>query len=365
MTTCSRKNDQGRAGIKHLFAILVSCALAPTSFAREPDRHPIKQKTATGYRYGYIDHLGHVVIAPRFEDALAFRDRLGAVKIAGKWGSVDETGKLVLPAASSEPLFFSDGLAASKRTRNMCGVFSYVDSAGKTAIPEQPGVDPTPFSNGLATVRSSKKFGYIDKSGKFAIPVQPDWEEWDSFSENLAPVKIKGKWGFINKNGRLVIPALFGPPITYQPSGVCLIGEVYDPLLFSEKLAAVSSGTKSGYIDWSGQFVIKPQFDAALPFSEGLARVKVKDKWGFIDKAGKFVVHPQFELAAAFSEGLAAVQQKSQWGFIDKSGRFVIEPRFESGGEFQSGLAEIQVSRGIRVYIDTQGRTIWDSPYSN
>jgi len=37
----------------------------------------------------------------------------------------------------------------------------------------------------------------------------------------------------------------------------------------------------------SGEFVINPQFDFALPFSEGLAVVKIGDRVTYIDKNGR------------------------------------------------------------------------------
>jgi hypothetical protein len=50
-------------------------------------------------------------------------------------------------------------------------------------------------------------------------------------------------------------------------------------------------GGKWGYIDRTGKFIIRPQFDEALnmEFSNGLARVKIDGKWGYINKTGKFV----------------------------------------------------------------------------
>ena len=45
----------------------------------------------------------------------------------------------------------------------------------------------------------------------------------------------------------------------------------------------------------TGKLVILAQFDEAHSFSQGLAAVKVGSKWGFIDKSGKFVIQPQFD----------------------------------------------------------------------
>lgn len=42
---------------------------------------------------------------------------------------------------------------------------------------------------------------------------------------------------------------------------------------------------KWGYIDKSGEFIIKPKFDDALDFCDGVAPVEVDDKYGYIVKS--------------------------------------------------------------------------------
>jgi hypothetical protein len=71
-------------------------------------------------------------------------------------------------------------------------------------------------------------------------------------------------WGFINKTGAFVIKPQF---------------QAADPDGFSDGLALACQG-KCGYIDRDGTFAIKPQFNGADPFSEGLAPVQINGKWG-------------------------------------------------------------------------------------
>lgn len=93
-----------------------------------------------------------------------------------------------------------------------------------------------------------------------------------------------------------------------------------------KELSPVETGGKLGYIDRSGNIVIKAQFDPAWRFSEGLARVKIGGKCGYIDKSGKIVIKPQFDEAGDFSKGRAGVKIGGKWGYwvyIDKSGKYV------------------------------------------
>ena len=102
---------------------------------------------------------------------------------------------------------------------------------------------------------------------------------------------------------------------------------------FSDGLACVTNSRLStvearwGYIDKTGRFVIKPQFDwdGVLDFSEGLASVRTRNKWSYVDKTGKFVITPQFDDASNFSEGLAGVVIGDKSGYINRTGQIVIE----------------------------------------
>src|SRR5579862_394911 len=47
-------------------------------------------------KWGYIDEKGKIVIEPTFESAANFTEGLAAVKANGKYGYIDRTGKFVI-----------------------------------------------------------------------------------------------------------------------------------------------------------------------------------------------------------------------------------------------------------------------------
>lgn len=299
-------------------------------------------------KVGYIDSTGKVVIQPGFTRGERFSEGVAAVQIDNSAGYVNYQGEIVIKLKSWSPLSkmrLSEGLAA---------VESLVDTKSGPA----------------------HRTGYIDKRGEFVI--QPQFVQAFPFKEGRAIISDKdsstrARYGFIDKSGETVIP------IQYV--------RVSD---FSEGLAMVmveqNAGNKIGYIDKNGNYIIKPIFDDIyiLPmeeafiyeassgteglFSEGLASVKMNGKWGYIDRTGQFVIRPQFAHAGIFKEGLAPAAIKNgrrpKYGFIDRTGRFVISPQFDGVREFDNGLASVFVfnSRGEfdkAGYIDKSGKYIW------
>ncbi len=91
-----------------------------------------------------------------------------------------------------------------------------------------------------------------------------------------------------------------------------------------------------GYIDKEGHFAINPQFhrpmadgfnqEEACSFNQGLAAMKVGRAWGYINVQGVFVIRPQFDLALPFEGPLAEVRLAGKTGYIDKTGRYVWRP---------------------------------------
>ena len=78
---------------------------------------------------------------------------------------------------------------------------------------------------------------------------------------------------------------------------------------FSEGLAPVGVGAKTGFIDREGRVVVEPLFDTAQSFADGLAPVRVNHKWGYVDRLGRMVIDPTYESAAPFSDGVACVRR--------------------------------------------------------
>ena len=93
--------------------------------------------------------------------------------------------------------------------------------------------------------------------------------------------------------------------------------------VFQGVLVVIKRDGKYGFIDNSGNEVVKCKYDGALGFSDGLSAVKLNGRWGYIDNKGNEVIAFKYDGADNFSGGLAKVELDGKLGLIDKNGRVV------------------------------------------
>lgn len=274
------------------------------------------------HKWGFIDKTGKVVIPATFDDVARdtyggfiwpsrrpfhnFSEGLCAVRIGPKWGFIDKTGKLVIPAK--------------------------FDTAGA-------------FCEGLACVREGKKLGYVNKTGAYVIPLQFDWPNIEDhtdtpdldfskeiiskyeFGDGLAPASIGGKWGYIDKQGKFVVqprymectPFLNGIGSSHNVGGLVLFDN-------TGKVISDLKGTVHSYAEDVSIKMVSPITD-------------IQHRFVYVNKQGEQVIPTEFADAREFSEGLACVapipfaaNENQAYGYIDHTGKLVIPAGFYVSG---------------------------------
>ena len=270
------------------------------------------------------------------------------VRKGGKWGYIDNTGKMVV-----EPQFFLadrfyEDLAMVVDQKKKVG---YINHEGKFAI-EAKFDGGGPFSEGFAAMYMNKKAGIIDKTGK--VVLEPKFHRIGRFHEGLAVAVVATQLrdrvvydcGYIDYHGKVVIYPQFESACT----------------AFSEGLAGVRKlGQLWSFIDTKGNTAIKPAYFALGQFGEGIAGASSENsRWGFIDKSGNWSITPRYEQVGYFSEGrcTAIGPGGKLWGYIDKTGGFVIKQQFAFAEPFRDGIAIVQVGNKFG-YIDRDGKYVW------
>lgn len=232
------------------------------------------------------------------------------------------------------------------------------------------------ISGWTSGTRSTDTFKYICKTGD---RVATTASAWLRFSEGLAAASDNEAVGYVNKAGQMVIKQQFKSGGEFH-EGLAPVEVFPGPRPLAQRQShprglayTVSEPRPAGYIDSSGQFVIKPgRFRSSSQFSEGLAAVGIGDKYGFIDRAGKLVIPPQFSLAGNFCDGVAPIlildrsneprrskstkpfdrlqmsRPSGKYGFIDKQGKITIKPEFAFAGHIAEDFQLFEDDKTIR-----------------
>jgi hypothetical protein len=298
----------------------------------EPDNSGLYQIKVDG-KIGFMDRSGKTVIAPQFSSTIGFSEGLAGVQVGTKSGFINTKGMIVITPQFDSASSFRYGRATVKLGNS----WGFIDKDGKYInSPEFAWAGF--FSGDWAPVKTaSGPLAFVDRSGKIVLSGKVEGLLPNGFTSGLAPAASGGKWGYIDPTGKWVIDPQFEGAWN-----------------FADGLAPVRVGGRTGYIDQKGKFVVNPQYDSGDEFYEGYASVKSVGGFGFIDTKGRVVVDAKFLADGHFSEGLAPVKTEDGWGFIDRAGKMVISPQFDGAESFQNGLAHV-TALGKEAYVTTAG----------
>ncbi len=161
-----------------------------------------------GGKCGFIDLNGALIVKPHFAWLGILAEGLALYNQDWKFGYMDKTGRIVIPARFLDAHNFSQGRALVRlpynEAKKLGAKFAFINRQGKVVIPQAIAEDdPAPhFSEGLAPVMAEGKFGFADRTGKLVIPAS--FSEAHNFAEGLAPVGAGRKTGYIDKTGKFV-----------------------------------------------------------------------------------------------------------------------------------------------------------------
>lgn len=237
----------------------------------------------------WINHSGHVIYTGQtrhfqtdFHDGFLL---LADEKNGWEPGYVDKDFRWKIAAQSVFRSGFHEGFAVFGLGDAASRKFGFIDASGKVVIPAKYD-RASDFKEGLAGVctwtpsgQVTKVWhcGFVDSGGQTIIPLA--FKSASAFSEGRALAeRPDGVKEIIDKSGRIV--RVF--------SGIDVSGE------FHEGLVVGQTKGLTGFINMQGEWAIPPRFAGAASFSNGLAMVQISDKqYGYIDKGGHLIWHTE------------------------------------------------------------------------
>lgn len=153
-------------------------------------------------RYGFIDDRGRLRIANRYEAIKPFSSGLAAVKIRNKWGFINTEDQIVVQPVYEEVFPFDHGFARVQQN----GLSGLIDTKGKLVLPARyQRVDVLP--TGRLLIMQNEFVGLADREGN--ILLQPKFESITDLNNGFLLVKQNNQFGVINLDGITVIPIVY------------------------------------------------------------------------------------------------------------------------------------------------------------
>ncbi|WP_302788303.1 WG repeat-containing protein [Barnesiella intestinihominis] len=163
-------------------------------------------------------------------------------------------------------------------------------------------------------------------------------------ASRLTPVEnpATGLYSYVNDLGMWVIRPKFRSAQRFRNNG----------------LARVQIGVRYGAINMAGKVVVNPVFEHSYDVDNAITsmekgRLRGIDLWetrdsksglyGYLDYYGNWFIKPQYYNARGFNdEGFAVVEVgRNRWGAIDRNNRIVIQPNFKASYEAENALRRL------------------------
>lgn len=240
------------------------------------------------YTFGAVDASGKLLFQIQANELIGFSNGVSPIRINGKWGVIDTSGKLTVPAVMDYNYirYFFAGVAYVQKTEEMYG---YIDKTGKLIISRPYDGNSAGFDYGwnelpIPVQDSGGKWNYYDETGRKVI--SGDFDYAAVFGEGLAVVGKQSSTGMdlyiINNTGK-------------QVGDVPIGHTIYRDYPFSDGLLSAWDGNEEidCFLDSTGAVVLRlsNEMNAVDSFHEGLCHVRLTDgNHAFIDKNGKIVL---------------------------------------------------------------------------
>ncbi len=160
-------------------------------------------------KFGFIDDAGRLRIANRYQDARPFSEGLAAIRIRGKWGFIDRHEKLVVQPVYDEVGKFINGKAIVTQE----GLSGLIDEQGRIVLPlRYHEISPNAFDRFL--LRQGKTYGLADAAG--VVIIHPRYDALTDAGNGYVIVQRDGKFGALTLQGVNTIPMIYDG-LTFDP----------------------------------------------------------------------------------------------------------------------------------------------------
>lgn len=294
-------------------------------------------------RYGVMTASGDMITAIVFENISGFINGYAIVTMNGAAGLIDTTGTVRI-TPEWDWLYYPDEngwcLACMDDTVPQ---YMYINMDGRTIGPYEYA---EPYSEGFAFVISDGIETVINDTGGVVLTSDGTVDAMHSaYSGGLMGVLIHGDWGYVDYSGNICITPQWAEVGTFSDNGLAM---------------ATLNGISYGYINKNGEWIIEPIWTDAYDFVKGYAIVEAESGTGLIDEHGNIIIQPIWAGVDYPAEGMVGISTDDWlYGYMNLEGDWVIEPKYEYAEWFSNGIARVYASdTETYIWINRSGEVV-------
>lgn len=346
----------------------------------------VRQKTEDGYKFGYIDSNGKMLLKteynqinritenPKYQDIylIARKDgQVGMIKnkeiiINFEFQNIEydiTTDLLIMEKGSKYGIYNIEGNQILKPEYDeilLKGVYIHTQKENEEKYYDITGreikdtlyisMNPTENKNYYISIDENGLCGVVDKEHKVIIKNEYIYMEY-LFDEYFIASKQDTGFGIINTKGDIVIDFKYDVLSRINKTNI-LQAEILQTNtldIYSKSMEKKASfenvivDIKESYIDIYSNGIVKyfnfdgEELSSNQVYTKNKLIAKTENyKWGFVDTKGNFIINNIYDEVTEFNiYGFAGVKKDNKWGVIDIAGNIVLEPTYELKEEYR------------------------------
>ena len=369
----------------------------------------VSNTTNEGYRYGYINYDGKLLLEPEYNElsrVIGILDNENAYILCAKNGQYgimkndeelipnnyqsieyDESNKVFTTEKSKKygiTNLNGDVIIAPEYSQiDITGIYLYAKNDQGVTVYNTSGTQVNIDTN-VAILNTSNekyriridntngtKYGVINENGEQVIDEKYNYIEY-LFDDYFIVSNSESKLGVINDNDEIKIDINYDGLQKIDGTNVIQASSTSENIvkLFSKDLREIcslenakvenkgdyikiSNNTDTMYFDKDG----KELKNTDVFSSNTLFANKENDKWGFVNKSGNIVVDAKYDKVTEFNEyGFAGVKLDGKWGVVNSKGEEILEPTYTLNEEqepfFIGNYYRVRYGFGEYYYTD-------------
>lgn len=343
-----------------------------------------------GYRYGYIDFKGNVILNPEYtkiERVTEIEDEKDIYLIAYKDGQAGllKNKKIILNYEYEDIIYYAynDVFIVQRNAKqgvvdrngnikiepeysniNFGGIYVNATTADNTTkILDLNGNEindgyisktPTKDNKHYIVYGEDGIYKIIDENGN--VVIDKNYTNIEEVENNYFIVANDRNNGIIDLSGKSLVDLKYNSIFKIDntnllqanissTSTVSLINQNMQVVVtmpeaeidVTDEYIRVYSENDNKYFDYSGnELQAKDIFTNNTLFAK-----KINNKWGFVDKEGNLKVQNEYDMVTEFNEyGFAGIKLDGKWGSINENGEIVVEPIYEIDNIYPSFIGK-------------------------